>query len=222
MRPPKTGSTSLVFYFFKSGLLDKNKDVYEIDGPFTNWKDFEEYNKKYGDNSAYTHTIKNLSKKRKNVHTTFNQLLEKNLIKETMPCVATIRHPLERFSSAFYFVKAQNPKFYEGTPYDNPNSFWDSLKNKEPKMGVRSLAVPQCDYFPAHATLFNTENLHEHASKYILERGGKVDNKIQMRKNIDNNLDEFLSALTPDRQQDLLDTYSEDFVLWEKAYAVYN
>jgi hypothetical protein len=55
-----------------------------------------------------------------------------------------------------------------------------------------------------------------------LKEGGRVDRRIEMRKNPDNKLDAFLAELTPNRKQDILDTYAKDFELWEKAYAVYN
>jgi len=207
IRPLKTGSTSLVYYFFKSGLLNK-QDRYAIEIK----------------TSETPIEAVELNKKTcvKTVHATFDELVEKKLIVATMPCVSTIRYPVERFSSAFYFVRNQYSVPFDQTPYVNPNAFWDALKNKEPRMGVKVLSKPQCDYFPDHAELFNTENLHEHVSKYILERGGKVDGRIEMRKNPNNKLDVFLAELTPDRKQDILDTYAKDFELWEKAYAVYN
>lgn len=221
IRPPKTGSTSLVFYFFKSGLVQE-QDIYAIDGPFGNWKDLEACLNKYGEDFSHAPRLAKKDSEIKNVHVAFDELVEKNLIAKTMPCVATIRNPIERFCSAFYFVRHMFKTSVDNTPYSSPNDFWDALKSKKPRMGVKILSMPQCDYFPDHAELFNTENLHEHVSKYILERGGKVDGRIEMRKNPDNKLDVFLAELTPDRKQDILDTYAKDFELWEKAYAVYN
>lgn len=228
IRPPKTGSTSLIYYFFKSGLVHE-QDPYAIDGLFSTWQSLEAYLNTHEEDHAYNPPFdkKEAEEKRKNrllefVHTTFSQLVEKQLIEKTMPCVSTIRHPIERFSSAFYYVRRRMGAQVSGTIFMDPNIFWDALKNKEPHIGVEVLSTPQCDYFPEHAELFNTENLHEHVSKYILERGGKVDGRIEMRKNPNNKLDVFLAELTPDRKQDILDTYAKDFELWEKAYAVYN
>lgn len=227
IRPPKTGSTSLIYYFFRSGLVQE-QDSYVIDGPFSTWESFEAYHNKYGEDYTYLPEVAKKHRKegviRKNVHITFNELVEKQLIEKTMPCASTIRHPIERFSSAFYYIRKirYNNVGLSNTPYSDPNAFLDAIKDKEAHMGVRSLARPQCDYFPDHAELFNTENLHEHVSKYILERGGKVGGRIEMRKNPDNKLDVFLAELTPERKQDILDTYAKDFELWEKAYAVYN
>ena len=193
LRPPKTGSTSLVFYFFKSGLVAQ-QDLYSVDTQLEG---------KLG--SFLPHKPKYLYP----YHITFEELYNKKLVVSDMPCVSTIRNPIERVSSHYYYKKsigAASSKY-------GPNLYWDYNKTGFP---------PQSSYFPPHAELFNTENLHEHVSKYILERGGKVDGRIEMRKNPDNKLDVFLAELTPDRKQDILDTYAKDFELWEKAYAVYN
>ena len=195
IRPPKTGSTSLLHYFLNSGLLSGGRDKHTMDGE--------------GD-----------------VHVTFEKLLRKGLVHKNTPCVSTIRSPLHRFSSGYYFVKhmfaKSNFAFLAPIKYANPNAYVDAIREGKDVLGIKLIAMPQSDYFPDHAELFNTENLHEHVSKYILERGGKVDGRIEMRKNPDNKLDVFLAELTPDRKQDILDTYAKDFELWEKAYAVYN
>ena len=220
IRPPKTGSTSLIFYFLSSGLLDFTKDVYALEGSYDNWKSFDMVNEEYKE--IYLSNIEKLqwNANESNVHRTFKDLRIKSAIQEDMPCVATVRNPLERASSAFNYVRLIRTRAgqYLGEELSNPNSFWDSIKVGSSKFFLDA----QCSYFPEHAELFNTENLHEHVSKYILERGGKVDGRIEMRKNPDNKLDVFLAELTPDRKQDILDTYANDFELWEKAYAVYN
>jgi len=187
IRPPKTGSTSLLHYFLNSGLVHPKHDSYFLDGE-----------------GQY-------------VHKKFKELVVEKHIKGDEPCVATIRNPIERFSSAYHHILAGKE-----TLFVNPNKFLDALYEKNSPIGIKNIAYSQCDYFPEHAELFNTENLHEHVSKYILEKGGKVDKRIEMRKNPDNKLDVFLAGLTPDRKQSILDTYSKDFELWEKAYAVYN
>jgi len=194
VRPPKTASTSLLYYFLNSNLIDCEQDKYMLD------------------------------EKAESVHTKFKDLITQGLIEGIEPCVSTIRNPLERISSAFYYVKKNLhvSVLKNWKSYKNPNTYLDDLVKGQGSPGVKDIACPQCNYFPEHAELFNTENLHEHVSKYILERGGKVDKRIEMRKNPDNNLNVFLATLTPDRKQSILDTYSKDFELWEKAYAVYN
>ena len=208
VRPAKTGSTSLVLYFLNSGLVELKEDLYTVEGDLAHL------------HSAGMENASGIFLPENPYHVKFSTLVEKNLVQEQTPCVSTIRNPLNRLSSAYYHIKTTNA----GKPYQyaNPNIFWDALKNKENGFGIGEISRPQADYFPEHAELFNTENLHEHVSKYILERGGKVDGRIEMRKNPDNKLDVFLAELTPDRKQDILDTYAKDFELWEKAYAVYN
>ena len=216
VRPPKTGSTSLVFYFFKSGILDLNKDVYSVDGPFSTWEELETYNKKHGLDYSKLPKPPHGQHQHKNVHCTFDNLRTKGTVQPDMPCVSTIRNPLERVASMLnYIIRIRLPS---DPTLRKESIFWDYVKEE----GHDFYKKPQCDYFPEHAELFNTENLHEHVSKYILEKGGKVDERIEMRKNPDNKPDVFLAGLTPDRKQSILDTYSKDFELWEKAYAVYN
>ena len=220
IRPPKTGSTSLVFYFLKSGLISHEKDVYNVDSPFSTWEELEAYDKKNG--LDYSKLPMSLYGENylKDVHRTFDDLRAKGAVQPDMPCVSTIRNPLERVASMLNYIihrrMPENPTLGQETI--SPNSFWDYVKEEANDFYKK----PQSSYFPDHAELFNTENLHEHVSKYILERGGKVNGRINMRKNPDNKLDVFLAELTPDRKQDILDTYAKDFELWEKAYAVYN
>jgi hypothetical protein len=235
IRAPKTGSTSLVFYFFKSGLIDPEKDTYSIEGPFSTWEEFEAYDKKHGlDYSQLPQTLYGPNSL-KDVHRTFDDLRAKGAVQADMPCVGGIRNPLEWLASLFYYIKVRRAvtiadnnglmtrgTIHSATNYGNPNSYWDYIKNNWDIAPIQYSVKPQSSYFPDHAELFNTENLHEHVSKYILERGGSVDGRIEMRKNPDNKLDVFLAELTPDRKQDILDTYAHDFELWEKAYAVYN
>jgi len=235
IRVPKTGSTSLVFYFFKSGLISPEQDTYSIEGLFSTWEEFEAYDKEHGlDYSKLPHTLYGAGQL-KDVHRTFDDLRAKGAVEADMPCVGGIRNPLEWLASLFYYtklrratnIKNNNGSFnredlYSAANYGNPNSYWDYIKNNWETDAIEHSLKPQSSYFPDHATLFNTENLHEHASKYILDRGGKVEGRIEMRKNADNKLDSFLAELSADRKQSILDTYSKDFELWEKAYAVYN
>lgn len=238
IRAPKTGSTSLVFYFFKSGLICQEQDIYALDGAFSTWQELENYAKENDLVHSRPSEKVPVEKRKNDVHVTFDELRARGAVKSDMPCVGSIRNPLEWHSSMFNFLKIRRALAEEAIkkdPYrvpnpnrtafistENPNSYWDSIRDNWNNPMVYKSAKPQNDYFPDHAELFNTENLHEHVSKYILERGGKVDDKINMRENSDNNLDAFLAELTPDRKQDILDTYTKDFELWEKAYAVYN
>jgi len=213
VRPPKTGSTSLVYYFFKSGLIDREKDTYYIGSNFYTWEQAEawENNKEKNILPSSPTAAKFIIRPKGGVHRTFSDMYARGAVKPDMPCVASIRNPLKRMSSLYYYRKnypGPKPAYLA-----DPNVFWDHVKVNE---------LAQCDYFPKHAELFNTEHLHEHVSKYILEKGGRVEQPIRKNNNPDNKSDAFLAELTPDRKQDILDTYAKDFELWEKAYAVYN
>jgi hypothetical protein len=111
IRPPKTGSTSLLFYFLASGLVDAEKDIYVID------KDvLDNVADKYRKNGKY-----------ENIHRTFDDARANGAIPAKMPCVSTIRNPLERLSSLFNFLRTASLKFYGNIPkeYANPNIHWD-------------------------------------------------------------------------------------------------
>jgi|TARA_R110000796_G_scaffold251758_1_gene383897 hypothetical protein len=243
LRLPKTGSTSLAFYFFKSGLLDFKKDLYTLEGNFSGWKNFEAYYKEHGlDYSSLPPELHGAAIRLKLVNRSFDDLRAKGAIQPDMPCVASIRNPLEWVASLFYYTRlrrnlnASDPKAvislgdahiphsvgFKDKNYGNPNDYWDYVKENWTTAVVVAHLKPQSDYFPEHAELFNVENIHEHASKFILDRGGRVEERIEMRKNSVDKLTSFLTELSPDRKQDILDTYAKDLVLWEKAYAVYN
>jgi hypothetical protein len=242
IRVPKTGSTSLVFYFFKSGLLDFNEDIHAIEGDFLNWEGLEEHYKQHKLN--YLELPNNLygSFMLKKINISFNELSAKGAVLHNMPCVASIRNPLEWVASLFYYTRlrrdlnSSDPKAFidlgnEHVPhsvgfkdenYGNPNDYWDYVKENWTEQLVIDHLKPQSSYFPEQAELFNFENIHEHASKFILDRGGKIEERIEMRKNNTDKLSSFLTELSSDRKQDIQDTYAKDFVLWENAYSVYN
>jgi len=165
------------------------------------------------------------SKQFKDVHLTFNEMYEQGLIRTDMPCVGTIRNPLERIASIYNY-----PKFFASKALfltEEPNEYWDNIKQEiKDQGGYCSLRTKpfkaQSEYFPDHAELFNTESLHKHIIRYISDKGGKVNERIEMRKNHNNDLQEFLLKLTLGRKQEILDTYQKDYELWEKSYATYN
>ncbi len=242
LRLPKTGSTSLAFYFFKSGILDFDKDVYAIEGGHVDWQTFETYSKEHGLDYVFLPPEMRDAANLRSINRTFGDLCAKGAVQPDMPCVASIREPLEWVASLFYYTKlrrdsmSEDPaaKIYLGDShvphsagfkdenYGSPNDYWDYVKENWTDPVVVEHLKPQSDYFPEHAELFNIENIHEHASKFILDRGGKVEERIEMRKNNTDKLTSFLAELSADRKQDILDTYAKDLGLWEKAYAVYN
>jgi len=240
IRTPRTGSTSLAFYFFKSGLIDPQTDIYKIEGSFASWQEFEQYISTEGLEFA------NLPKELKSIESLapakrmFSDLVAKSAISPDMPCVGAVRNPLERIASSYRYISKDMEKAITRNNGDinspglaevaeaitNINTYWDFiLKHLDGAKGFHKW-YKYCDYFPEHAEVFNIENIHEHANKFIADRGGVVSERIELRKNADiftpDQTETVLANLTADRRQQILDTFVKDFELWEKAYAVYN
>ena len=244
VRVPRAAGTSLAFYFFKSGLIDPKKDLYKIEGSFPSWQDFDEYIANEG--LSFKTLPKDLYslESLEGVRRPFFDLAEKGAVLPDMPCVASIRKPTERFASIFAyacedskrFIATQNGEVGDGIKTmlgaefpdkdADINMLWDFAMETYFTGTAKNLFHQQCHFFPDHAEVFNIENIHDHASKFISERGGVVADPIELRKNPDiftpDQTETILSKLTPDRRQALEDTFAKDFELWEKAYAVYN
>ena len=240
IRTPRSASTSLAFYFFKSGLIDPQTDVYKIEGSFASWQEFDQYISTEGLEFA------NLPKELKSVESlaparrTFSDLVAKSAISPDMPCVGAVRNPLERIASSYRYISKDMEKVITRNNGDikspgladvaeaitNINTYCDFILQFMD--GAKSIHkwYKYCDYFPEHAEVFNIENIHEHVSKFISDRGGVVSDPIELKRNSDiftpDQTEIVLGALTADRRQQLLDTFAKDYELWEKAYAVYN
>lgn len=240
IRTPRAAGASLACYFFKSGLIDPQTDVYKLEGSFASWQEFEQYFSTGGVEFA------NLPKELKSVERLapskrmFSDLVAKGAVSPDMPCVGSIRNPLERIASSYRYISNDVERAIEKNggitnsflqdlvdrATANINMHWDFLL--EYLHGAKEVHkwYRYSDYFPEHAEVFNIENIHEHASKFISDRGGVVSERIELRKNPDiftpDQTETILADLTADRRQQILDTFAKDFELWEKAYAVYN
>lgn len=240
IRTPRAAGTSLSFYFFRSGLVDPKTDVYKVEGSFASWQEFDQFISTEGLEFA------NLPKELKSleslapVRRTFDDLRAKSAIPADMPCVTSIRNPLERLASAYAYIckdvethiQKNNGVITSGvqelldklTP--NVNMYIDYAFEHYNGTKPMHKWYAQSHYFPDHAELFNIENIHEHANKFISDRGGVVSDRIELRRNphifTPDQTETIFADLTADRRQKILDTFEKDFVLWEKAYAVYN
>ena len=241
IRTPRAAGTSLAFYFFKSGLIDSATDIYKIEGSFASWSEFDQYISAEGLEFAnLPKNLKGLDSVR-SVRRTFSDLVAKGAIPAEMPCVATIRNPIERMASGYAYIckdvevhiEENNGVIKKGTQHlldnctPNVNMYWDYLMEYYFNNGSGPNEFHrQCHYFPDHAEVFNIENLHQHASKFILDKSGVVSEPIELRKNPDiftpDQTETIFTDLTSDRRQAMEDTFSKDFEIWEKAYAVYN
>lgn len=238
-RAQKTGGTSLEMYILESGLVDYANDTYTLEGGFANWEEFKAYsdahdNLKYSELPRALYGQDSLALAQK----TFAEIVEEGLVPSDMPCIGTIRHPLEWLASLFYYanlrrtITAKRNLSEKGkyTAYDlqmarevaEPDASFDFVFDKTwgtPE--VQASLKAQTSYYPDHAELFNIENIHEHVSEFILSKGGTVSGRIELRKS-DNNPTYYLNNLSADRKQRALDIYEKDLVAWENANSVYN
>lgn len=240
IRTPRAAGTSLAFYLFRSGLVDPKTDVYKVEGSFSSWQEFDQFISTEGLEFAnLPYNLKSLELMAP-VRRTFDDLRAKSAIEPDMPCIATIRNPIERMASGYAYickdveraVKELNGVIGPGLQelvdkvVPNVNMYFDYVMEHFNGAKSKHKWYRQSHYFPDHAQLFNIENLHEHASRFISEKGGVVSDPIGLRRNPDiftpDQTESIFADLTADRRQKILDTFEKDFVLWEKAYAVYN
>ena len=240
IRTPRAAGTSTAFYLFKSGLVDPKTDVYKVEGSFASWKDFDKFISEEGLEFAnLPRELKSLESMAA-VRRTFDDLRAKSAIAADMPCIATIRNPIERMASGYAYicddvethiannngVVAPGVQILLDNLTPNVNMYVDYAMEKLNSSNNGYGWYAQSHYFPDHAELFNIENIHEHANKFISDRGGVVSERIELRRNphifTPEQTETVFADLTPDRRQKILDTFAKDFELWEKAYAVYN
>jgi len=219
IRVEKTASTSGLFYFLNSNLYNPEKDLVELDGAFNSWqqmeKHFDDYPVNYIEQALLMPIPNNFIPR--NVHCSFSDLVSQKKISQDMPCFATIRNPIDRLCSSYFY---ERKKFNQSVLNLDINEFCYRACLKDQKEIPRYAGKLQSSYYPEHTKLWNTENLHDHAVNDIKSLGGKVNKNIHVRlTEAKTNYEESLSS-------DVIDTimikYAKDFSLWEKAYAVYN
>jgi hypothetical protein len=220
-------------------LVSPKEDEYKLEGEFADWKEFKEFGESHN-NLDYSEIPENLYNHipLSEAQITFSELVSQKRVAEDMPCIGSIRHPLEWLASLYYYtnlrrtITAKKNLIEKGLYSERdlvmeintkePNRSFDFFFNEMWEHGlVQEMARPQSDYYPDHAKLFNIENIHEHATDFIASKGGAVIERIEMRKS-DHDSEYYVKSLTADRKQRALDMYEKDLVLWEKAYAVYN
>ena len=225
IRAPKTGSTSALFYFLNSGLYEDKIDLVALENPFTSWVQMKEHFEKYSE--SYIEKAKSITGPPKSiavqvdVHVSYKTLVGKEYIKAGMPCYSMIRNPIDRLCS-IYFYEQNIQKTLGYPPLNNDlNEFCYLACFVGGDLKPTYAKLQQNTYFPDHAKLWNIENLHEHAVADITALGGKVGNRIHVRKTSQKPKD-YKSLLSHEVIQMIELKYLKDFELWEKAYAVYN
>jgi len=238
-RAQKTGGASLEMYILESGLVDTNTDSYTLEGGFSNWEEFKAYSEANGSLKYSELPDELFGDPLFEAQTSFSDLVSQGKVTPDMPCIGGIRHPLEWLASLFYYANIrkdidaeENLKKY-GYPLDldlfiakhfsEPNASWDFVFELYwDSDHIQDNLKPQTSYYPEHAQLFNIENIHEHVSKFIADKGGNVPTQRINIRGSDNDPTYYLENLSADRKQKSLEIYEKDFELWEKAYAVYN
>lgn len=224
IRVPKAGSTSGLFYFLNSGLYDEAKDTVAVEAPFNSWVEmeghFNRHSEKYLENCMPL--LKDFHQQNKiPVHSFYSDLVKTGKIKNNLACYSTIRNPIDRLCSIYFYEQKRNNVVGTKTENIDLNEFCYLACVKNEKVDPPHAKFLQSVYFPEHAKLWNIENLHEHAVADIGALGGKVDNKIHVRKTHPNPKD-YKASLSYEIIQMIELKYVHDFALWEKAYAVYN
>jgi hypothetical protein len=238
IRAPKTGGTSLELYIIDSGLLDSTTDVYALEGGFTTIEEFKAYSDTHGELDFHQidkefRGVEYLADAQK----PFSKLVEEGKVASDMPCIGGIRHPLERLASLYYYANLRNeiannnyikahgepsPTYEDQKKmFGEPDASWDLVFRQAAKQ-LAFYLTPQMDYYPDHAQLFNVENMNEHASQFILDKGGNVPAQPLSLRASGNDPSYYLNNLSEDRKQMSLEIYEKDLLAWEKAYAVYN
>jgi len=229
VRVPKTGSTSGLFYFMKSGLFDNSTDLYALDAAFNSWQEMYSHFKESGDNyldfSKWPVDFKLNEYPYRSVHASFNNIVESiENVDSSYACYAGIRNPIDRICSVYFYEQkrrdSNNPPrdFFN---YKDVNEFCYTACLADAPEKLKAVTRLQTSYFPEHARLWNTENFHEHAVADITALGGKVTERIHARHNNIRPKD-YKALLSHEVIQMMELKYAQDFVLWEKAYAVYN
>lgn len=215
IRVPKSASTTVAGAIIDSGMLNPETDF------CSNSIEFESgglFNNSVGvyHNACLSESVVNLLQNKDRTHHTVSQYMELGLIQDDMEVFSTIRHPVERFLS---FVK-----FLYKDP--DPNTAWQHWKeclhtgmlNTEPLKFVSQnmfnrLFKPQHWWFGTHAILWPVEYL-DHCLKDFMQAQGKSFSPLHHRTAST----EIKNTLSHQHQQQILDLYQDDFVMWEKAF----
>lgn len=150
-------------------------------------------------------------------HTPYHMLLKTGLIDDDMKCIGTIRNPVDRFVSISYYVA----KFRDSKKIvSDPNENWDKFKNNINTFLTWDdmFRKPQHYFVKEGATLWNVENVYDWLKIFAKERGKEYVKPYHFK----NNKKYQKIKLTKDRQQEILDMYEKDFLLWEQSYREFN
>jgi len=230
IRPPKTGSTTLALYVADSGLLNKKHDFREWELGQAMWMDdgSVDMSNYYSTPEVYPEpntavllpTVKKVPRNnppRPLLHGSYAEGVGAGKYTNSAKCVATVRHPIDRLMSVIHLPSSSNCPLFCPTKDDLNGYMAERLDGHEPPLLFRD----QHKSYNDTPTLWNTENIHEHATAYFATNGGVIRQRWHARRNA-RRPPGIADQLTSEIKQKILTRYEKDFLLWEKAYAVYN
>lgn len=150
-------------------------------------------------------------------HSPYHKVVESGLVEEGMPCVSTIRHPVDRFVS----ITAYIGQFSKGENVEtDPNKAWDRFKSGDRVFALWDdmFKLPQNYFVSDDAQLWNVENTYDWLKRFALEKGFEYNQPYHFKNNKKNQK----LGLSDKRQQEILDWFEDDYLLWEKAYREFN
>jgi len=174
-------------------------------------------------------------------HLGWNDLMQLGLVNENMECIATVRHPVDRFLSAvahFLFNPNGSAKdvrlndaITDGNGSGLYDAFWDRFiasperltrcaqtKSEDVDHAVYQFKTlkgkKQSSFINGQATVWRSNNFAPHITA-LVERCGGTITRIPHARKFDRPPGDTL--LTKDRQQQILDYYYDDYTLWEKV-----
>lgn len=223
---PKCGTHSIEPAVRMSGILDPSIDV------CTRLADLHDELNFHTIHAPWTDLLEKRLFTFHTIHASWTDLLEKKLVTEDMQCIAVVRHPVDRFLSIVSFTLfnekgvPQNIKTNHAISPDEKdiyNCFWDNCYSS---FGTVNQPCPlplewrywmrkQTSFLNDDPTVYKMENMAPRITELIESFGGNAppighENKSKPRPANDR-------LLTKDRQQQILDFYQDDFILWENA-----
>jgi hypothetical protein len=239
IRPPKTGSTTLTLYVADSGLLNIKHDFRDWELGQAMWMpdgsvDMSNY---HNTPDAYPETNYNvtteeainesLKKKIKAefaagsqkflIHGSYTDGVEAGKYTTSAKCIATVRHPIDRLMSIIHVRLSPFSRPFDAPKEDLNEHAIERLEGR----GYPAVFQDQHKLYNNAPILWNTENIHDHATAYFATNGGVIRQRWHARRN-ERRPAGIADQLTNEIKQKILTRYEKDFLLWEKAYAVYN
>ena len=233
IRPPKTGSTTLALYVADSELLNANYDFASWEFNKALWNEDGSVDMTYYHNTEHLFerssalpqmivedikktVLSPLEVQRNLIHGTYTQGISGAKYSISANCIATVRHPIDRVLSVIH-TATRSVEDFNLTTHEINSFIAEQLDAPRPRV----LFNDQHYYYNDAPTLWNTENIHEHATAYFATNGGVIRQRWHARKN-GRRPPGIADQLTSEIKQKILTRYEKDFLLWEKAYAVHN